>query len=139
MQIDTETMNEIDGGCLCGAVRYRVRGAPLYSVICHCSSCRKASAAPSVAWLTFARDSFRIVSGTPCGFASSPGVLRTFCARCGSQLTYGSERRPTRVDVTTASLDDPAVFPPLQEVWLADRLPWTLIDPEREQFSDGGE
>jgi len=44
-----------EGGCLCKAVRFRVTGDPLHSVICHCHSCRRASGAPSVAWLTFDR------------------------------------------------------------------------------------
>jgi len=139
MNKDAVASDEIEGGCSCRAVRYRVRGAPLYSAICHCDSCRRAGASPAVAWLTFERERFRIVSGTPQNFASSSGVLRTFCGRCGSQLTYTNSRRPTHVDVTTASLDDAARFPPLQEVWLEDRLPWVLIDPSRRHYAQGGD
>ena len=128
-----------EGGCLCGAVRYRVSGEPLYSTICHCASCRKAAAAPTVAWLTFERDHFAILSGTPRSFASSPGVQRTFCTSCGTPLTYASERRPTHIDITTASLDDPTRFPPTYEVWLEDRLAWQPIDASRKHFDGGGD
>jgi len=139
MQDETVVTSEIEGGCLCGAVRYGVGGTPLYSTICHCCSCRKASAAPAVAWLTFERDRFRILRGAPQSFASSPGVLRCFCGRCGSQLTYTSTRRSTHIDITTASLDDPTRFPPLMEVWLEDRLHWMSVDASRKQYAQGGD
>jgi hypothetical protein len=96
-------MQSSEGGCLCSAVRYRVAGPPLYSVICHCNTCRKASAASSVAWLTFERANFNILAGVPKTFRSSPGVVRTFCAVCGSTLTYTTELRPNQVDMTLPS------------------------------------
>ena len=41
----------IEGGCLCGGVRYRIHGEPLISGTCQCRSCRKASAAAIVPWI----------------------------------------------------------------------------------------
>jgi len=53
IDLKTDILGEMsEGGCLCGAVRYRMVGAPLSSAICHCASCRRASGAPTVAWLT---------------------------------------------------------------------------------------
>ena len=52
-----------DGGCLCGKVRYRVSERPRISAICHCVSCRRASGAQSVAWLTLAIEGFSFVTG----------------------------------------------------------------------------
>ena len=131
-------MESHEGGCLCRAVRYRVTGSPLYTVICHCETCRKAAAAPSMAWITFARENFQILFGTPRGFRSSSGVLRTFCENCGSPLTYASDQRPREIDVTTLSMDDPSLFPPTREIWLEDRITWEALNPERQQFSRGG-
>ena len=46
------------GGCLCGAVRYRVEGEPLASGICHCRTCRKAASAPTLPFVVFPADRF---------------------------------------------------------------------------------
>ncbi|MGA2776462.1 MAG: GFA family protein [Steroidobacteraceae bacterium] len=124
----------IEGGCLCGAVRYRISGRPLYSVICHCVSCRRASGAPTVAWLTVERNHFEWLSGRPQPFASSPGVLRCFCRVCGSPLTYETGTSPNSVDVTSASLDDANLFPPTREVWLEHRLSWQPVNPALAPF-----
>lgn len=112
-----------EGGCLCGAVRYRLAGAPTSSALCHCRSCRRASGAPTVAWVTFARRDVEILAGVPVRFESSPGIVRQFCGRCGSPLIYEIVREDS-IDITTASLDDPDRFPPASEVWLAHRLGW---------------
>ena len=126
-----------EGGCLCTAIRYQVVGAPLHSVICHCESCRRASAAPSVAWLTFRVENFQLLRGVPRSFRSSAGVVRTFCERCGTPLTYANERSAESIDVTTVSLDDPTLFPPTQEGWLEDRLPWEPTDARLGQHPRG--
>jgi hypothetical protein len=125
----------MEGGCLCGAVRYRLEGAPSSSVNCHCRSCRRASGAPVVAWTTVQRSQFRILSGIPAVFHSSPGVTRRFCSHCGTGLTYESESHPDTIDVTSASLDDPEAYPPTEEVWLEDKLGWQPTSPHTEKFA----
>ena len=122
-----------EGGCLCGAVRYRIADPPLSSAICHCTSCRRASGAPTVAWVTVDRKQFEILSGKPAAFRSSPGVKRQFCGQCGSPLTYENAQSPGSIDITTASLDDPNGFPPSVEVWLEDKISWQPTDPNLRQ------
>jgi hypothetical protein len=114
----------VEGGCFCGAVRYRIAATPASSAICHCTSCRRASGAPAVAWLTVNRSDFAWLSGAPVQFGSSPGVTRRFCGRCGSGLTYEHAALPATIDITNASLDDPERFAPTMEVWLQDKLSW---------------
>ncbi|MGD0492365.1 MAG: GFA family protein [Steroidobacteraceae bacterium] len=123
-----------EGGCFCGAVRYRVAGEPSSSVICHCESCRRASGAPAVAWVTFQRTCFEIVAGKPAVFHSSPGVVRQFCGTCGSALTYFNATCPISVDVTAGTLDEPDAFPPTAEIWLENRLHWQPVDPALDQY-----
>jgi hypothetical protein len=125
-------MSHAEGGCLCGAIRYRVTGAPSWSTICHCRACRKAAGAPSVGWLTFDRGNFTLLQGVMGRFVSSPGVVRTFCANCGTSLTYATEGRPGDIDVTTMSLDDETIFPPTCEVWISHKASWEATDPTRE-------
>ena len=127
-------MKYAEGGCLCGAVRFRVTGAPSASLICHCRTCRKASAAPSVAWLRFDRGNLELLSGVPRRFASSSGVERTFCPDCGSPLTYANDESPSSIDVTTISLDDESTFPPTREVWVSHKVRWEPTDPNLVQY-----
>lgn len=122
------------GGCLCGAVRYRIVGAPTSSALCHCESCRRASGAPAVAWVTIERGQFEFLSGSPVAFHSSPGITRRFCGRCGSALTYETAQSPASIDVTTASLDDPGEYPPSAEVWLEDKVPWLPTDARLRHY-----
>jgi hypothetical protein len=114
----------IEGGCACGAVRYRAEAPPTSSMVCHCASCRRASAAPLVPWVTFARDGFAFTQGEPAVFASSAPVRRGFCAACGTPLTYERDERPGEIDVTTCSLDNAEAFPPSYHAQAADDLSW---------------
>ena len=123
-----------EGGCLCGAVRYRVTAEPIARTICHCRSCRLASGAPTVAWAVFRPDDFRFLCGHPVGFNSSPTVTRTFCGRCGSPLTYQSSQRPEAIDVTTATFDTPNVFPPAKEIWIEHRIAWEQLNEALPRF-----
>jgi hypothetical protein len=77
----------LEGGCLCGAVRYRCAAPDRPATLCHCTSCRRAAGAHVVAWFTVAASSLSFTEGTPAIYRSSPPVQRGFCARCGTQLT----------------------------------------------------
>jgi hypothetical protein len=118
----------VEGGCLCGTIRYRAVGEPTNATLCHCRTCRRAAGAPVVAWVTFPSRGFAIVSGTPTRHRSSAKVLRTFCGACGTPLTYAHDDFPTGVDVTVCSLDDPEGFPPADHTWVSHRLRWLQGD-----------
>ncbi len=127
-------MPNYEGGCSCAAIRYRITDEPAYSVICHCTSCRRANGAPAVAWITVARPQFRFVSGFPKSHQSSPGVVRRFCGTCGSPLTYENAGSADSIDITTATLDRPEGFPPRQEVWFEHRIPWQPVNAALEHY-----
>jgi len=132
-------MQSTEGGCLCGAIRYRFGGVPLSSIICHCATCRKANASATVAWLTLDRAQFQFLAGSPKFYQSSQDVMRRFCGRCGSQLTYENASSPNTIDVTTASLDDPNSFAPTMEVWLEHQLTWAVANQSLGQYPRGEE
>jgi hypothetical protein len=117
----------LEGGCLCGAVRYRATGPVTDPAFCHCRTCRGASAAPAGAWITVARDALVFTKGTPRSYRSSERVVRTFCAECGTPLTYANDKYPAAIDVTTCSLDAPERFAPVDHVWTSHALPWTSL------------
>jgi hypothetical protein len=128
-------VDSLQGGCLCGAVRYRIDAPPLEAEICHCATCRRAAGAQSVAWATVPAESFAWTAGTPAEHASSPGITRTHCAACGTSLTFQSA--PDSIDVTIASLDDPEAVPPTKEIWLSHRLSWEPVEHARPGFPAG--
>ena len=121
-------MNE--GGCLCGAVRYRVSGEPIAATLCHCRSCRRASGGVTVAWAVFDRQDFDWLKGEPREYSSSPGIHWRFCGTCGSLVGYRRDSRPGHVDVTTATLDEPDLFPPTVEIWIGDKIAWEALHPD---------
>lgn len=112
------------GGCLCGAIRYRITTAPLATSLCHCRSCRLATGAPVVAWVIVPRDGLVFDRGEPVAFASSPGKRRTFCGGCGTSLTYERDDRADSIDMHTATLDQPDAFPPDREIFLEEKITW---------------
>jgi hypothetical protein len=117
----------IEGGCLCGGVRYRAE-EPLWVAHCHCGDCRKATGAAFATYAGFESDKFQYLEGEPASFASSPGTLRTFCARCGSSLTYQSQRWPDEVHLFAATADEPETLTPQAHVYYAEKLPWIHLD-----------
>lgn len=131
-------MTPVDGGCLCGAVRFRVSATPVRSGYCHCRFCQLNSGAPVVAWLEVPIDGFAYLAGTPGVYRSSPWGQREFCASCGSFLVYRNQDRPNTVSVNTASLADPARFPPTHHVFASRRICWfdTADDlPRYDEFA----
>jgi len=119
-----ESMNPITGGCLCGSVRYKSSGDSTHPTLCHCSTCRRASGAQLLGWVTFPKREFRFTADPPTEFRSSTPVVRTFCSKCGTPLTYWNENSPDEIDVTIGSLDSPDNFPPADHTWMSDAVVW---------------
>ena len=117
----------LKGHCCCGAVRYEVDGAPRHSGYCHCSICRRSSAAPVVTWFTVRPSEFRVVSGRLASFKSSEHATRSFCPECGTPITFQSVRYPDEIDITTCSLDDPEQMQPDVHIYRASGLSWVKV------------
>lgn len=117
----------LTGGCYCGDVRYATDAEPFHETICHCATCRRVVGAASVAWFSVPPGTLRFAAGEPVRFHSNPDVTRTFCGRCGTSLTYQSDRFPNEIDVTIASLDDPNALPPKDHVQSVGKLRWMRL------------
>jgi hypothetical protein len=114
----------LQGGCMCGAVRYEASGEPFNATLCHCVDCRRASGAPALAWFSVRRDTLHWTRGSPARNASSPGVERLFCGQCGTQLTWDGAGAPGEIDVTVCSLDDPEAVAPADHTFASQQLRW---------------
>ena len=112
------------GRCLCGDIAFEYSGTPTKILHCHCESCRRATSSPIASFVCVPRATFRYIKGVPVAYASSPGVTRTHCGRCGSPITYESERNPGQVDLYIASLDEPSAVVPTYHVHVAEQLAW---------------
>lgn len=121
-------MNEHrDGGCLCGAVRFRASGAPKWTAWCHCQSCRRHSGAPVSVFVAFDEVAVEVTKGAISKFPSSPGALRGFCATCGSTLTCQGDRAPSELHIHVGALDDAAELPPSFHIFREEQLPWLCL------------
>lgn len=128
------SLEHLEGGCFCGAIRYKLTEAPSGSMVCHCNTCRKLFSAPVVAWLTVAHDHFSFTKGSPAIFATSPPVKRWFCQTCGTHVAYVHADDPDYVEVSTCSLDNPSAFPPTHHSWLSDDVPWMSFSDDIPRF-----
>ena len=123
----------IEGGCLCGAVRYRIDAAAGRRRICHCATCRRAAGAQSVAWATVAGDGFAFVAGRA-GRARLLARRGPHPLRRPAAPASPSSGEPDSIDVTLASLDDPEAMPPRRRSGSRTGLSWEPLSPALPGF-----
>lgn len=105
------------GGCLCGKVKYSVKGEPIRVGLCHCTDCRKESGSSFVTFGMWPRDAFES-SGEVRYFQG-----RGFCPECGGRLFNSSNGN--EVEIRIGSLDTaPNGVEPSYEVWVKRREAW---------------
>ncbi len=130
--------SKIEGGCLCGGVRYRLLQAPERLCDCHCIDCRRSSGAAFVTWGSIKSANFELLAGELRPIAHADR-LRFFAACCGTPISFRDTEDSEWIDVTICSLDDPAPFAPGKTIWTEDRLPWVANDPARPAFLQRGQ
>jgi hypothetical protein len=122
---------EYTGGCLCGRIRYRLTGKPMFPHFCSCHQCQRWSGAPVVAWADFPRKGlvWDGPGGEPALFRSSAGTQRGFCSSCGGTLCAlddGSDK----VSMTIATLDDPNSLVPKSQSFRESAPVWLRVKAE---------
>jgi hypothetical protein len=117
-------MGVIAGGCLCGAIRYRIYGEPYHVTHCHCASCRKVSGAAFLTWFTVRAAEVEWVGDAMQVYHSSAAVERGFCPHCGSTLCYQHASDPDEIDISAGSLDNPSMLLPEHHTWWSEHVLW---------------
>lgn len=116
-----------EGGCLCGAIRYRIDGAPAASIVCHCTHCQKQSGSAFSTILGVSEGQLAI-AGEPVGYAdrgeSGKAVERQFCGTCGSPLFSRVEASPGMVWIKAGTLDEARGFTPAAHIWTRSKQGW---------------
>lgn len=116
----------LEGGCACGAVRYRLNETPYDSGWCHCRVCQHVSGSGGMVFTTVHLDRYEITAGQEKvgSFASTEFGTRTFCSACGSPLTIHVRHQPDEIDIAAGTLDDPEEVAPAFHIYAADAPSW---------------
>ncbi len=125
-----------EGGCVCGAVRYRTQGLPLRVTVCHCTWCQRRTGSAFGIEPVFAREQIVDLSGTPTIYRHVSDISGRwldveFCATCGSNLGFTLEAVPEIRTRAAGSFDDPAWIDPadmeFRHVFARSARPWSRI------------
>lgn len=130
-----ENVHELRGSCLCGGVRYVIRGGIGSLSHCHCSMCRKAHGAAFGTYAPVAWDAFELLGGEDLlqQYRSSDHVRRTFCGRCGSTLQFIPDGR-SGFGLAIATLDDDPGKKVKLQIWAKDKAPWWELSDDPPYF-----
>jgi GNAT superfamily N-acetyltransferase len=122
-----------DGGCLCGAVRYRLGAEPITSYVCHCTDCQRRTGSAFALSLVVPAAALEVTRGSTAAYAAALGDGRVkrgqLCAACGSRL-WGEPRLDQTIRILQpGTLDEPSQFPPVAHIWARSAQPW-FVFPE---------
>jgi hypothetical protein len=115
------------GGCMCGAIRYRISAAPIATGLCHCDRCRPQSGS-AFSTIIIIRRSTLAIEGETAVFddigSSGLHVARRYCPGCGSPLTTEPDVTPDLMFVKAGGIDANEWFHPVMELFVGRRRPW---------------
>ena len=115
---------EWSGGCLCGAIRYRLASMPFDAGWCHCRTCQLSSGSPAMAFATVPLGDYLVEQGAIATVASSDFGHRSFCRDCGTPLFMRVDHQPDTIDFTIATLDRPDAVAPGYHIFYGSRIGW---------------
>lgn len=107
------------GGCLCGGVRYVVRGELRDVVVCHCGRCRRTHGHVGAYSACGAAD-LRLIDSATLRWYEADGRARGFCGRCGASLFWRADGRET-ISIAAGTLDPPTGLKTVAHIFTADR------------------
>lgn len=121
---------QIEGGCLCGSVRFTCSAAPELTFYCHCSDCQRTGGSPFSVELMMSSESFRVqgesqtytVAGD-----SGQDVHRHFCPKCGSGIYLMCDADPGYVFIKAGALDDAGWISPDMHIFTSSKQPWVEV------------
>ena len=128
---------ELEGGCLCGAIRYGISGRVSGVGECHCSICRKATGSAYTAVAFTSTKSFRWVQGeeTATHFARPRGWSVTFCPTCGAPVTRVHENGKVVV-VPAGGIDGDPEIEVMQHIFVGSKAAWDVIGDEAPRHDE---
>jgi hypothetical protein len=123
-------MTKVEGGCLCGAVRYHSDIDAVATAVCHCRNCQRQSGSAFSILVAVPAPSLK-VEGAVSSFrdtADSGGdVERQFCGTCGSALISRVGSMPDLAWIKAGTLDDVSTLQPQMHIWCDSAQPWVTL------------
>ncbi len=120
-------LEQVQGSCLCGKVRFRLSGTAEAFHLCHCSRCRKASGSAHVANIFTEPGNISWLAGEEYikrfELPEAKRFAKQFCSNCGSPLPY-LNRTGTKLVIPAGSLDTPLKFAPDDNIFWASKAEW---------------
>ncbi len=131
----------VEGGCLCGGVRFAIERAVGPFELCHCTRCRKVSGGAFVAGLGVRTQDYRLLTGADLirryelPLVEHPPPYRTsFCGLCGSPVPDPSAEAEW-FEIPAGLLDgDPGIAPD-KHIFVELRAPWFEIADKLPQLT----
>ena len=122
-----------EGGCACGALRFRAQGAPKRVGMCHCMTCRRVHGSAFGSYAIYEQADVEW-SGTTQAWHSSASGRRHFCPVCGS-VAFAEYTDQSEIDMPLGAFDRTGIFEPTYELWCCHREPW-LPRGVRTEFNE---
>ena len=129
----------VEGGCICGAVRYRLSAAPLGVYNCHCKDCQRSAGSAFSASMIVAREAFTHLGGATHVYDKPADSGRTVRQHSCPGLRHAgvppaTEHAPDIIVVRPGTLDDSSWAVPVGDIWVDSRARWVEIDPSVPNF-----
>ena len=121
----------LEGGCSCGAVRYRLKTGPMFVHCCHCHDCQRQTGSAFAINAIIETDRIELISGSPLPVTMPTDSGRPHdihrCPACLTAVWSDYGRRPALRFVRVGSLDDPAALTPDVHIFTRSKLPWVRL------------
>jgi hypothetical protein len=114
-----------EGGCVCGAVRYRLTGNPLTFYACHCTRCQTRSGSAFALHMMVLASDLTIVQGVP--ESAGESGTRKRCSACATALWSEKPRVPRALWLRAGTLDDTRALKPIAHLWTRSAQTWFSI------------
>lgn len=128
----------VEGGCQCGAVRYRIGARPLGIYACHCKDCQRFSGTTHTLSMVMNAGDVELLQGTLKGFDKAADSGRTVrmlgCEACGTKVWNEPLSSPGLLILKPGTLDDAGWAEPVGNIWTDRALPWVAIDWSQPHF-----
>ncbi|HYZ63502.1 MAG TPA: GFA family protein [Acetobacteraceae bacterium] len=121
----------MEGGCACGAIRYRLRAAPMFVHCCHCRDCQRQTGSAFVLNALIETGEVELLGGRPAPVSMPTESGRPHdvyrCPDCGTALWSDYGRRRVMLFVRVGTLDDPTALRPDMHIFTRSKLPWVVL------------
>lgn len=125
------------GGCLCGKVRYTVNADPMFTGVCHCTTCQKQSGSAFTVVIGVQANSLS-VQGDTTRFVnqgdSGKNVASRFCPTCGSTIVSEPEMMQGLAIVRAGTLDDTSSLNPTMQIYCDSKQNWVSLGGNLRSF-----